>query len=309
MLTLLLLIFGFAFGWNNAGLTVGNLSNLIRYRLAVWLTVIGVFMGLLIAGQEMSSSIVGKLVSQNIPSSAILVGISVSVSLLLILTLLHIPVSLSNCVVGSFVGAALGSQTKFSPKFLVEIVGSWIAAPFICALITFVAYEVFIRLESNRPLSTVSWINRLLLIVSVFYVSFTLGANNIGLIVSFAKGQSTSLVIPLELAIFVLAALGMILFGKSIAQVVGDKIVGLSQIKTLSAIMGSAIVTTILTILSVPVSLTQVIIGGMLGAGISRGPSVANNQEIVKLILWWTMITILSAGLAFGLSHLIVFGY
>ena len=54
---------------------------------------------------------------------------------------------------------------------------------------------------------------------------------------------------------------------------VGDKIVGLSQMKTLSAMLASAIVTAVLTVFSVPVSLTQVVIGGMLGAGLSRRPS------------------------------------
>ena len=48
----LLLVFGFAFGWNNSGLTTGNLSNLVNYNLALVLTVAGVFAGLLILGER-----------------------------------------------------------------------------------------------------------------------------------------------------------------------------------------------------------------------------------------------------------------
>ena len=303
----LLLVFGFAFGWNNSGLTTGNLSNLVNYNLALVLTIAGVFAGLLLLGQKMSSSIIGKLVSTGIPDSAILAGVVVSVTLLIILTILHQPVSLSNGVVGAFLGAALASKSSINWSFLSEIVGSWIAAPFLCALVTILAYEIVVKLESGLALSTVSLINRMLLVIAVFYVSFTLGANNIGLIVSFAKNDPLSgSGVLLEVAVFLTTTLGMILFGKSIAKVVGDKIVGLSQIKTLSTMLGAAIIASLFTALAVPLSLTQVVIGGMLGAGAAHRPSVVNVREILTLILGWTIVTVVSTGLAFGLAILLL---
>jgi phosphate/sulfate permease len=301
-----LLVFGFAFGWNNSGLTTGNLSNLVSYKLALTLTVAGVFAGLLILGGKMSSSIIGKLVSTNISSSAIFAAVIVSVVLLILLTIFRLPVSLSNCVVGSFVGAALASQIPINVGFLIMIVGSWLAAPFLCAILAIIAYGVVVKLEGSLALSTVSTINRMLLVIAVFYVSFTLGANNIGLIVSFAKNNLSGSSVFLEVSIFLTTALGMILFGKSIAKVVGDKIVGLSQVKTLAAMLGSAIITSLFTALSVPVSLTQVVIGGMLGAGVAHRPSIVNMQELLILVLGWAIVTIVSAGLAFGLAYLMI---
>jgi phosphate/sulfate permease len=307
VLLLLLLVFGFAFGWNNSGLTTGNLSNLVNYNIALVLTILGVFTGLLVLGGKMSSSIVGKLVSSSVPNTAILAGVIASVTLLILLTILRLPVSLSNCTVGAFVGAALASQSSINGAFLVEIVASWIAAPFLCALVTVLTYEIVVELESTHALSKVSLINRILLVVAVFYVSFTLGANNIGVIVSFAKNYTLGgSSILLELAIFLTTAFGMVLFGKSIAKVVGDKIVGLSQIKTLSAMLGSAIITTLFTVLSVPVSLTQVIIGGMLGAGVAHRPSIVNNRELASLIAGWALVTVVSMGLGFGLARSIM---
>jgi phosphate/sulfate permease len=191
--------------------------------------------------------------------------------------------------------------------FLIEIVGSWLAAPLICAIITILAYGIVVKLENRFALSTVSLVNRMLLVIAVFYVSFTLGANNIGLIVSFARNNSlVGSNIILEISIFLATSLGMILFGKSIAKVVGDKIVVLSQIKTLSAMLGSAIVASLFTALSVPVSLTQVVIGGMLGAGVAHRPSIVNTRELFTLILGWAIVTIVSAGLAFGLAYLML---
>lgn len=253
----------------------------------------------------MSSSIVGKLVSTSIPNSAILAGVVASVALLILLTIFRLPVSLSNCTVGAFAGAGLASQSSINGVFLTEIVASWIAAPFLCALVTVIAYELVTELESGLSLIRVSMINRVLLVIAVFYVSFTLGANNIGVIVSFARNYTLGdSGVILELAIFLATAFGMILFGKSIAKVVGDKIVGLSQIKTLSAMLGSALITTLFTALSVPVSLTQVIIGGMLGAGVAHRPSIVNTRELSTLVGGWAIVTIVSMGVGFGLAHL-----
>ena len=301
-----MLVFGFAFGWNNSGLTTGNLSNLVNYRLGLVLTILGMLTGLFVLGNDMSSSIAGRLVDVNISDVAIIAGLIASISLLIVLTLLRLPVSLSNCAVGSFAGAALASQSNINVAFLVEVLGSWIAAPFLCALITGMAYLFVVRIENWFSLVTATIVNRLLLIASVFYVAFALGANNIGLIVSLGRPGSFQSFTLLETLVFISSAFGMVLFGKSIAKVVGDKIVGLSQIKTLSAMLGSAIITTIFTALAVPVSLTQVVIGGMLGAGVARRPSIVNNRELVSLTLGWTLVTITSAGLAFVLCNVML---
>jgi inorganic phosphate transporter, PiT family len=268
------------------------------------LTLVGVFTGLVVAGQKMSSSILGKLVSANLPGDALLGGLAAAVALLVLLTLLRIPTSLSNCTVGAFVGAALAAQSSVNIAFLFEIIGSWIAIPFLAALVAIVIYEIIVRAGVKRALTTVIFSNRLLLLAAVFLVAFMLGANNIGTIVSLSKGEglSTLSLSGLDLAVYVATALGMVLFGKKIALVVGEKIVGLSQVKTLAAMLASAIITGVFTIFSIPVSLTQVIIGGMLGAGISQRPALVNQRELGILFASWAGVTIASAALGFALT-------
>lgn len=307
LLALSLLVFGFAFGWNNSGLTTGNLSNLVNYNLALFLTITGVFAGLFIFGRAMTNSVVGKLVSTGIPSGAILAGVVASVVLLVLLTVLKLPVSISNCTVGAFLGAGIASNSTINVQVLSEIVISWVVSPFLCALVAIVVYILVIKLEGNYPLPTVSFVNRILLAISVFYVAFALGGNNIGLIISFVRpGTLLNPSLLLDGAVFLTTASGIILFGKSIAKIVGDKVVGLSQIKTLSAMLSSAIITSLFTFLAVPVSLTQVIIGAMLGAGVARRPSVVNNKELVDLVVGWTLVTLASAGLGFAFTRLLL---
>ncbi|HYB03930.1 MAG TPA: inorganic phosphate transporter [Nitrososphaerales archaeon] len=300
-------MFAFVFGWNNSGLTTGSLSKLVSYNLSLFLTITGIFAGFLILGPTMAMSILGKLVSKSLPTAGLFSAIVVSVLMLLVLTLFKLPVSLSNCTVGAFVGAALARGTLIKFPVLVEIVGSWIVVPFGCALLSFALYELVVRVEQSRSLVSVVRANRLILAATVFFVSFMLGGNNLGVIESLAVVGSSNGLIPdlFELLLFGSATLGIVLFGKMLAAVVGDKIVGLSQIKTFAAILAAAIIILVLTFLSIPVSLTQVIIGGMLGAGVTRRPWVVNTREIGILIAGWAGVTLVSAGLAYAVSLII----
>jgi len=254
----------------------------------------------------MSGSILGKLVSKTLPTTDLFSAIIVSTVMLLVLTLLNLPVSLSNSTVGAFIGVALASSTAIKVSALVEIFASWVVVPFACAVLSFGVYEIASRFEQNRPLVSAIRANRIALVIVVFFVSFMLGANNLGLIQSFAAaGTTNTLALDLlELLLFGSSAIGIFLFGKKLAGIVGDKIVGLSQIKTFAAMLSAATVIMVLTALSIPVSLTQVIIGGMLGAGMTRRPWAINSREIRVLILGWTLVTLVSAGLGFLVSRL-----
>jgi inorganic phosphate transporter, PiT family len=303
----LLVFLAFVFGWNNSGLTTGGLSQLVSYNLALFLTITGFLAGFVILGPSMATSILGKLVARSLPTSVLVSAIAATLLMLLALTLLKLPVSLSNCTLGAFVGAALARGTQINFRSLVEILGSWIVVPFGCALLSFVLYDIVNRIEQSRSLVSIIRANRLVLALTVFFVSFMLGGNNLGVIESFVTtSSSNSLIMDLfDLGLFVSAALGIVFFWKMLASVVGERIVGLSQIKTFGAMLSAALVIFVLTLLSIPVSLTQVIIGGMLGAGISRRPWVVNSREIGILIAGWAIVTVACAALGYGLARIL----
>jgi phosphate/sulfate permease len=175
--------------------------------------------------------------------------------------------------------------------------------------IAILIYLIIIRFERSISLPSASWVNRFILFGAVFYVAYAFGANNVGMILSFvlhanASIASTTQVLEIETAIYFGIALGTVLFGKAIAKVVGDKIVGLSQIKTLSAMLGAAFVTWLFTQFALPVSLTQVVIGGMLGAGTARGPTIINRSEILSMVGHWVLVTLLCTGIGFLTEYL-----
>lgn len=306
------ILISFVLGWNNSSLTTGSLSNLVTYKLALILTLVGMFVGFILEGDKMTHSVFGKLVQSQLGIQEILLGVAVTFSLFLILTLVKIPVSLSNCVVGSFIGVALASKAVLSIPFLIEILASWLLAPVFCMGVVILIYLALIKSEKSVSLPSINWINRLALFGAVFYVAFALGANNVGLILSFVLSANHSLrsafgqELAIEVGIYFGIALGTALFGKALAKVVGDKIIGLSQIKTLSSMLGAAFVTWLFTQFALPVSLTQVVIGGMLGAGSARGPTIINRSILITMIRDWVIVTALCTAAGFGFEYLLM---
>lgn len=309
LLILVLILLAFVLGWNNSGLTTGNLSNLIKYNISLAITLSGMLVGLLLEGSKMSHSIVGDLVTIQLTNGELLAGTATSLVLFLSLTIAEIPVSLSNCIVGAFVGVAISANASINLAFLVRIIGSWLIAPFVCVVVAIAIYEIASRSMKSFSLPATSWANRIIVLAAVFYVSYALGANNIGMIFSFvarspATQLSTNLLFLVEISIYAAIVAGTALFGKSIAKVVGERIVQLSQLKTVSALLGAAFVTWAFTQIAVPISLTQVVIGGMIGAGSARGPTVMNRSELFSIIWHWVVVTILSIFLGYGVEYL-----
>jgi PiT family inorganic phosphate transporter len=320
---LFVFILALVFGWNNSGLTTGNLANLISYRFSLVLTLFGMFVGLNLEGSKMSQSLSGKLIvsTPQISLVVLFAGSLTSVIILLLFTALLLPASLSNCVIGSFAGAALATGSIVNVSFLVEVLISWAAVPILTAGFAIIIYEIITKAVKNFPLASLSWFIRLFLLFSVFYISYALGANNIGLISSMVGSidssisssssssyspSAPSLLLIFDLMIFVTVAAGVLIFGKSIAKIVGDKIVGLTQIKTVSAMFSTAFLTWVFTQFSIPLSLTQAVIGGMIGAGTAKGPTIFNRKKVLEIIASWVLVTALSALIAFLISHLIL---
>lgn len=220
------ILVSFVLSWNNSSLTVGNLSNLVTYKLALFLTLVGMLTGFILEGSKMTHSIFGKLIIGQLGIIDITLGALVTLVLFLALTLIKIPVSLTNCVVGAFGGRSWGG-TEINGLSLFEITASWILAPSFCMGIAILIYLIIIRFGRSISLPSASWVNRLILFGGVFYVAYALGANNVGMILSFVLHvnvyvESTTQVLEIETATatYFGMAPGTVLFGKAIAKVV-----------------------------------------------------------------------------------------
>ncbi len=294
---LLALLIAFVFGWNNSGLFKGGLtsSGLLSYKKSVALTSLGLISGALIEGGKMRRTLIGSM-TESTTAIALLDVFITTFLLMLVFTLLHIPVSLSHVSVGAYVGANFAIGLSLNTAALGLIILSWLLVPAFSALITILIYKFVARIAQRFSLLTLDAFNRVAVIVVTFYITYALGANNVGLI----NGLYMPLIsnsILMEFMIIVMAmsvALGVVTFGKRITKTVGEDLIILSPISVLTSMFSSALLMWIFTQFSIPISITQAFIGGILGAGLIKRHVVFNRIILYEIIGSWVAITAIS---------------
>ncbi len=295
----------FVFGWNNSSLLIGNVrgAGSLSYRTIVIVAVVGLFLGALVEGPKMSESLGGSI-APSASATTLEATIAVSLLLTLAMTLLDLPVSFSMVMVGAFVGATLASDVALNGRRVGEVVAFWFLAPLGTALLTYALYGAARRLFSNLPLLTVDSLNRAGAVGSALAVSYTLGGNNIGMFYGSTGGASSQVEEAEVFAILALVAvLGVALLGRnSLGGTVGDRMLALSPQGVFSAFAASAFVVWVGTQLAYPVSITQCLIGGMLGAAFSRHITIVNMKLVKETLSLWVAAPLVTMVLAFLLT-------
>jgi len=298
----------FLFGWNNSSFLIGNLrgAGSLSFMGALLISILGLLVGVLLEGSKMVGTLAGTLA----PSTTFAILLTVMfVSLILTfgLTLLDLPVSFSMIMVSSFLGATYSSAIPIDVGRSVEVVAFWFVAPLATAIFTFVVYEAVSRVVPRFGILAVDSLNRVGAVASGLAVSYTLGANNIGLIYSATSVSITGQPInALVMLLLVLAGtVGILFFGRSaLGGTMGDRMLTLSPQGVFSAFVSSSLVVWLGTQYALPVSISQCLLGGMLGAAYSRIVSVVNRRLVSETLSLWLLAPLAS----FALSYFLV-GY
>lgn len=292
----------FVFGWNNSSFLIGNLrgSGSLSYRAAVGVSVAGLFLGVLLDGQKMTKSIAGTLAPGT--ETVLLATIAVSFALTLVLTLLRLPLSFSMVMVGAFMGAALAAGFVLKTSRAEDIIGFWFIAPAATAPLTFGIYTAVTKLLSRFGLLAVDTFNRATGLISAVAVSFTLGANNIGLFYGTALTGTVTRSQELELLLLLtlVAAVGIVALGRNaLGGTIGDRMLALSPQGVFSAFVASSIVVWAGTQFALPVSITQCLLGGMLGAAYTRDVTILNTKLVWETLSMWVVAPVAALVLAY----------
>jgi PiT family inorganic phosphate transporter len=286
------------FSWNNSSLTTGSLagSELLPYRRAVYLSIIGLVAGTVLEGNKMNN--VTMKISPKGTQEMVLISVGITIVLVMYLSMWNIPVSITNALVGSFIGAILATGVSVDMSYFSLIVVSWTVSPVIAASLTILLYKFMTRVIRKMSLLAVDTINRIGVMVTVFVLAYSLGANNIGLINGLAIDSNLALLI-LNL---IMLCLGVLLFGKRIAQSVGTKLVGLSPLSVLTAMLCTAGVLWFFTQLSIPIAVTQVAIGSLIGSSLTKRPVILNKKHLLEVFGSWILMTVFSLLLGYVLG-------
>jgi PiT family inorganic phosphate transporter len=306
-----LLIAGAYVGWNiganDAGNCVGTTvgSGLLGYRRAVWLVAGFAVMGSFLQGGKVMNTVGKGIITSDLPSLAVLTAMLSAGIFVTIATIYRVPVSTSQAIVGGVAGVGLAVGADLNPSVILRIVEVWIVCPIlvgILAILIYLATSRLLRLISPRSI----WqrIPNALLILSACYISFSLGANHVGT----AMGPITNLgVSPAWLSLLggVALAVGVLTFGRRVTQTVGSGITPLDTVSAFSAQLAAAFAVHFFSIIGIPVSTSQSIVGAVIGVGLVHGIRTVRMRKIGEIVVGW-VATPTAAGLfSFGLYRVL----
>jgi len=285
------LISGIYLGWglgaNDAANVFGTgvASGVVKYRTAIILTSIFVLIGAYLEGSK-GIATYGKLANFDL-NTAFIASLAAAITIN-VLTILALPVSTSQAIVGSMVAVGIiGGNLNL--KILTKVLLSWILTPIGAGIISYILYRILGWLIEGRIKNVRVW--SLMMKVGFFivgiYGAYTLGANNVansvGVFVKAGMVSSTTAAIIGGLSI----GLGVLTFSKRVMMTVGKKITDLSDFAALIAVLGQDLTVHIFTWVGVPVSTSQAIVGAVMGVGFVRSSKSLNLKVLANIGLGW----------------------
>jgi len=302
--------FGWTLGRNDAANIYGTTvtSGILKYRSAALISSFAVLAGAILGGaggmQTLSSLSSHTLLSASVNAAA--AGISV-----LLLNRLGLPVSSSQAVVGSVVGIGLLSG---SVDWLVvlKIVSCWITTPLVAAIVALFLYRLIgVAFKRVRSILVQDILLKSLAVIVGGFGSFALGANNVANITgTFAD------IIGVEKAVLIgglSISAGAIMFSKRVMYTIGTKIVALESFASVIALLAQSLTVLIYAFIGVPVSVSQAIVGAVIGVGLARGSRNFDARLLKRIVFGWVSTPVISGLISVALyiainSILVLFG-
>jgi len=128
------------------------------------------------------------------------------------------------------------------------------------------------------------------------YGAYALGANNVanitGVFVNFIGIKTAAFLGGVSIA------LGVLTYSYKVMMTVGKKIILLDHTSSLVAVLAESITVWIYALIGVPVSTSQAIVGGVIGAGLSKGSRIASWKMILRIVLGWVQTPTISGVVA-----------
>ncbi len=301
------LFLGWSLGANDSANIFGTAvsSKMVRFRLAVCLLAVFVVLGAVCDGRngiltlskelrrknELDTAALPRQKLEAARSKALQVAMTVSYAAALcvtIMTLLKLPVSSSQAVVGAIVGVGI-LQGNLSSAGLSKIVVCWVGTPIGAALFAF-AFYYLLRLLLRKWSPTVFTydpVMSLLLVVCGCYGAYALGANNVANVSAIFVGDGMLTVGQAALFGGICIAVGALTYSKPVMLSVGKGIAPLNAFSALVCVLAEAVTVHVYAIIGVPVSTSQAIVGAVIAIGLIKGIQTINLKMVAEIFSGW----------------------
>jgi len=287
---LLGVLFCIVLGANNASVCFGTNvgAGFFKYSVAAGSAAIGVILGSILEGPKLSKAISHGILSE-ISLEATLVIVITTLIMIAIATILRLPLSLSEGLIGSAIGIGFGSQISVNWDFTFTVLLFWIINPLFAALLAVILYAAIDRITcSVKNILALNYFYGKITLSLSFYVAYVLGANTVGLINGiYYPFMGNRLLVAVTFG--TATALGIYFLSRGITESVSKEIIGLSPSTALTAQLSGALTVHLFTQFGLPVSITQALVGAILGIGLAKKVAFINTLKVRKIIAGWLL--------------------
>lgn len=321
LISVVLLFAAFYVGWNIGandaanciGTTVG--AQILSFRKAAILMAVFVILGGVLQGHHVMKTVgKGIVISEpdvyqehnggpvpaefhqyfpdgRLPDLAILVALLSAGFFVTLATFTGIPVSTSQAIVGGVAGVGIGlvgmQASYFKLGVLLKILGAWVVSPILTMILAFIVFQLLGLALRNAKVAIWSKLLGYAVIASAAYVSYSLGANDVGNAIGPLLAKFPDKGIYLAILGGVAMAVGALTFGTRVTNTVGKSITPLDYSGALAAQTSAAFGVHLFSMFGIPVSTSQAVVGAVIGVGFTKGMRVISIRKITTIFVGW----------------------
>jgi len=310
MISLLAGIFlGWSLGANDASNVFGSAvaSRMLKFWTAATIASLFVLLGALLQGHAGVETL--KDLTRLTLEQAAVCSVAAATAVT-IMTVLSLPVSVSQAVVGGIMGIGLLNR-ELDMEGLGKVVTCWFGTPIGGALIAVILYKTIASFYNrlNLNLFQTDALLRSALILAGAYAAYALGANNVANVTAVFVGAGQLSVFAALLVGGLSIGLGIITYSRRVMETVGRKLVRLDPFSALIVVLAEAITVHIYAFIGVPVSTSQAVIGGVLGVGIVKGIETVKKRTLLNILIGWFFTPLVACLFAITLHFVIHLHY
>lgn len=289
------LFLGWSLGANDSANIFGTgvTTGIVRYRTAIWLTAAFVMLGAAMEGPK-CMEVVGEL-SRILPIEAFCCALAAAVTMT-VLTMLAIPASTSQAIIGAVIGAGLISGTADFSK-LYKVVACWVFTPICGIAIAYLLHRGFGYLldRTVKSLTRRNLLYSVGILVAGCYGAYTLGSNNVANVTGVYVGSGTMTPEAASLIGGLSIAVGVLTYSRKVMMTIGKGIVPLDPFSALIVVLAEALTLHFFTQIGVPVSSSQAVVGAVVGVGLVGDVQTVSFKMLTRISIGW-MLTPIAGG-------------
>lgn len=317
------LFLGWSLGANDAANIFGTAvtSRMLKFKVAAVITSLFIILGAFIDGEGATNTL-GNLGDVNAIAGSFTVSLAAGLGVFILIKR-GLPVSVSQAIVGSIIGWNIYTSSPTDYGTLSQLLFSWILNPVLAGIFAYLIYKLlqYIVSKANFHLLELDLYLRVALVISTAIGAYSLGANNIsnvvGVFISSAPFQTVNVFGLFTLTqmqqLFLLGAFsmaaGVLTYSHKTIKTVGKIIFKLTPVASLAAILSASIVLFLFSSIGLskfltsiglfafhlaPVSITQSMIGAIIGIGFSNAGKYINYKLLGEIAIGWVVTPVLA---------------